>query len=260
MDILITDDEQYVREDLENTLERVSPGGIYHHAKNYDEALDVIRNHTIDIAFMDVDMPGKSGLEAAEYIRKHSPETNIIIVTAHPDYALNALRLFVSGYLLKPVMDDDLREALENLRVPVEDEPCDINIRCFGNFDVFYKDKPLTFSRQKGKEFLAYLVCQKGASAGRGEICANLFEDKPEDKANNYFRKVVQTLKEDLEKYGLGDLLIHNKNSYAINTGMVRCDYFDYLSGKSDSEDGYHGEFMNQYSWAEVYIYALENY
>ena len=47
---------------------------------------------------------------------------------------------------------------------------------------------------------------------------------------------------------------------YDRNTDMIRCDYYDYLLGKSDGIGKYTGEFMNQYSWAEEYIYELENY
>ncbi len=107
---------------------------------------------------------------------------------------------------------------------------------------------------------MAYLICLNGSGAGRNEICANLFEDKTEDKGIVYFRKIIHSLKKDLEKIGFEDLLIHNRNFYAINVDMIECDYYDYLAGKADDANSYRGEFMNQYSWAEVYIYELENY
>ena len=58
------------------------------------------------------------------------PEINIIIVTAYEEYALNALRLYVSGYILKPVIDSELKEALDNLRVPVTKK--DIGQKAYG--------------------------------------------------------------------------------------------------------------------------------
>lgn len=260
MNVLITDDEKYMREDLRDALERVSPGNHYHFAADYDSAVAIIEKQEIEIAFLDINMPGKSGLEIAKTIKGMSPDINIIIVSAHEEYALSALKLFVSGYILKPVMDDELEEVLENLRVPVDITEQKVKVKCFGNFEMFYKGKALTFSRQKEKELLAYLICLNGSGASRGEICANLFEDKPEEKGIAYLRKIVQGLKQDLDKSGLGDLFIHNRNSYAINTRMLECDYYDYLSGISAEADGYHGEFMNQYAWAEMYIYSLENY
>ena len=260
MNILITDDEQEMREDLQEAIERVAPGNTYFYARNYDTAVEAVKTHDIELAFLDINMPGPSGIEVAKTIRKLHPGINIIIVTAYAEYALNALRLFVSGYILKPVMDDELREVLDNLRNPIAEGEKTIEAKCFGNFDVFYRGRQISFSRQKEKELLAFLICLNGSSANRSEICANLFEDKPEQKGYDYLKKIVQSLKKDLGKLGINDLLIHNRNSYAINTDMIDCDYYHYLDSEDEYLDAYHGEFMNQYSWAEVYIYELENY
>ena len=51
------------------------------------------------------------------------PDVNIIIVTAYADYALEALRLYVSGYILKPFRDKDIEDALDNLRKPLSAPP-----------------------------------------------------------------------------------------------------------------------------------------
>ena len=260
MNILITDDEEEMREDLHEAIERVSPGNTYHFANGYDPAIEVIKSEEIDLAFLDINMPGKSGIEIARTIKKIRPNINIIIVTAYAKYALHALRLFVSGYILKPVMDDELKEVLDNLRNPIPADEKPVEAKCFGNFDIFYRGKAISFSRQKEKELLAYLICLNGSSANRAEICANIFEDKSEQKGYEYMKKIVQGLKRDLDKLGISDLVIHNRNSYAVNTQMIECDYYHYLNSEDDYLDAYHGEFMNQYSWAEIYIYELENY
>lgn len=261
MNILIADDERLMREDLKESLERVMPGGTYYLAKNYDEAVKIVGDESIDIAFLDINMPGKSGLELTKTLKKLKPDINIIMVTAHADYALSALRLFVSGYLMKPVMEDELREALDNLRVPISTHNDRIKVTCFGNFEMYKGEERITFSRQKEKELLAYLVCLKGASANRAEVCANIFQDSEDENRNyEYLKKIVQSLKKDLEKIGLEELFVHGHNSYAINVSMIDCDYYDYMSGKEEYAELYKGEFLNQYSWAEVYIYALENY
>ena len=262
MNILITDDERFMREDLQKAVERIHPGNTYFFAENFDGAVEAVRENEIEVAFLDVNMPGKTGLELAKEIKVIRPDINIIIVTAHAEYALNALRLYVSGFILKPVMDNELKEALDHLRVPVKEKESDkkLTVRCFGNFEVFCSGKSVSFSRQKGKELLAYLICLNGATANRGEICANLFEDISEAKGYEHLKKAVQSLKKDLDKHGVSEVLIHSRNSYAVNTALIDCDYYDYLSRKPGSKDSYRGQFMSQYSWAEVYIYALEEY
>ena len=181
MNILIADDEMSMRYDLKFAVERVAPAdeNVFFFAQNYDTAVEQLKQNKIDVAFLDINMPGKTGLELAREIKSLYPDINIIMVTAYREYALDALRLYVSAYLLKPVDDDDLREALRNLRNPLgasQNSVGKLTVKCFGNFEVFIGDKKIRFSRQKGKELFAYLVCLKGASATRGEICANLFE------------------------------------------------------------------------------------
>ena len=261
MKILIVDNEEYLREDLKNALERIIPGNEYAFADGYHSAVEAVNKNDFDIAFLDIHIPGPSGIDLAGYIKRTKPDTNLVMVTAYSQYALEAHKLFVSGYLLKPVMDSELKEVLDNLRNPVQEKKKPVEARCFGNFEIMTNGKNLVFKRKKEKELLAYLICLKGASASRGEVCGVIFEDDGSpDQDFIYLKKIVSVLKKDLEKCGIGDLLVHTTNAYSINTDMIHCDYYDYLTGKSDDMRKYNGEFMNQYSWAEDYKFELENY
>ena len=265
MNILIADDEMSMLYDLKFAVERVAPTeeNEFFFAQNYDTAVEQIQNNHINIAFLDINMPGKSGLELAQAIKSLNPDINIIMVTAYREYALDALQLYVSAYLLKPVDDNELREALDNLRKPLDRVSAvkpKLSVKCFGNFEVFVGNKAVKFSRQKGKELFAYLVCLRGTSATRGEICANLFEESNEKKAFEHLKKAVQSLKKDFSKFQLKEVLEHSRNAYSVNTGLIQCDYYDYLDRKPETRDLYRGEFLNQYSWAESYIYHLDNF
>ena len=102
---------------------------------------------------------------------------NIIIVTAYEEYALQALRLFVSGYLMKPITAEKIKSALEKLRFPVSGTNTCLRAICFGNFDIQYNNIPLVFKYEKTKEMLAYLVARNGATCTNNEIIAAMFED-----------------------------------------------------------------------------------
>ena len=265
MNILIADDEMSMRYDLKLAVERVAPSdeNTFFFAQNYETAVEQIQNNPISVAFLDINMPGKNGLALAQAIKRLNPDVNIIMVTAYREYALDALRLYVSAYLLKPVNDNELREALDNLRKPVgnaKDAVKKLTVRCFGNFEVYAGEKPVRFTRQKGKELFAYLVCLRGTSATRGEICANLFEESNEKKGFEYLKKAVQSLKKDFSKYQLEDVLEHSRNAYSVNTDLIQCDYYDFLEQKPEARNLYRGEFLRQYSWAETYIYHLDHY
>ena len=262
MKILIVDDEAYLRDELKDSLERISSAkNEYVEADDYNSAVKQLKENSFDIAFLDIHLRGKSGLEIAERAKRVSPKTNLVMVTAYSEYALDAFKLFVSGYLLKPFSDNDLREVMNHLRTPVDLGGAMLEVRCFGNFEVFAGGKPMVFKRSKEKELLAYLIGLKGSSASKNEICANIFADSvTPEKADINFRQVFACLKKDLKRYGLDDVIVHNNNAYAIDAALVRCDYYDYITGKSTGENVYRGEFMNQYSWAEQYVYALDNF
>ena len=262
MKILIVDDEAYLREELKDSLERLSPAkNEYSEADDYEEAVKLLSDNRFDIAFLDIRLKGKNGLAIAEKAKQISPKTNLVMVTAYSEYALDAFRLFVSGYLLKPFSDDDLREVLDHLRTPIESDRARLEVRCFGNFEVFAGGKPVAFKRSKEKELFAYLVALKGSSASKNEICANIFDEAlPQEKADANFRQVFASLKKDLQRLGVETVVIHSNNAYAIDTSLVCCDYYDFITGKATVETPYRGEFMNQYSWAEQYVYALNNF
>ena len=262
MKILIVDDEAYLRDELKDSLERISPRkNEYSEADSYNSAIKQLKENNFDIDFLYIRLKGKNGLEIAEQSKHISPKTNLVMVTAYSEYALDAFKLFVSGYLLKPFSDDDLREVLEHLRTPVNREEARLEIRCFGNFDVFIGGKPMIFKRSKEKELLAYLIVLKGSSASKNEICANIFDEAvTPEKADVNFRQVFASLKKDLKRIGLEEVIVHNSNAYAIDVALVKCDYYDFITGKAIGENVYRGEFMNQYSWAEQYVYALDNF
>ena len=80
---------------------------------------------------------------------------SIIFVTGYSQYTMDALKLRVSGYLMKPVRTSDLRLELKNLRHPLPEFNCRVRIQTFGNFEVFVDGRPLKFPRKKCKECLA---------------------------------------------------------------------------------------------------------
>lgn len=116
MIFLVVDDEALARRDLARVLKRVEKDATVHEAESAATALEICSKQNIDVVFLDIHMPGTDGLSLAKEMLRIAPHTNIIMVTAYPDYALEAHRLFVSGYILKPAMEDDVREALNHLR------------------------------------------------------------------------------------------------------------------------------------------------
>lgn len=258
MRILVVDDGQLAINSLIRILCRVAPDCDYISAMTTDDALTWLRQSPVDAAFLNLEMPGMDGLGLARTIRRIQPRCNLITVTEHPEYALEALQIFVSGFLLKPVSETAVRSALENLRYPAEDTPAVVKIQCFGNFEIFVGGRPLAFKRSKSKELLAYLVDRNGATCTNGEMLAVLWEDKPDTASlHSHLRNLIFDLNHTLDDAGVRGLLVRGRNTLAIDTSRVECDYYNFLRGERMALNAYRGEYMTQYSWAEVTRSAL---
>lgn len=258
MKILVVDDGQLAINSLIRILCRVAPDCDYISAMTTDDALTWMRQGPMDAAFLNLEMPGMNGLALARMIQKLQPRCNIIVVTEHPEYALEALQIFVSGFLLKPANEADVRNVLENLRYPPETAPVGIKIQCFGNFEIFVGGRPLSFKRSKSKELLAYLVDRNGATCTNGEMLAVLWEDKPDTASlHSHLRNLIFDLSHTLEDAGVNGLLVRGRSTLALDTSKVDCDYYNFLRGDRSAFNAYRGEYMTQYSWAEVTRSAL---
>jgi len=127
------------------------------------EAMEWLENNPVDLALLDIDMPEINGLMLAEQVKRKYPDAAVIFLTAFPQYAVQAIKLRTSGYLLKPVSLEDLKEevAYAHSQKPRRSKG-HIVVQTFGNFEIFVDGETLVFHRQKAKELLAYLIDRGG--------------------------------------------------------------------------------------------------
>jgi two-component system, response regulator YesN len=117
MKILIADDEKYVRLELLSLLEEMLPQAEIEEVENGSQLKERLERGGIHIAFVDIRMPGKSGLEILEEYDFQKNNVQIIILSGHSDftYAKEAISLGVSEYMLKPVSEEELLAVLKKL-------------------------------------------------------------------------------------------------------------------------------------------------
>lgn len=109
---LIIDDEANARSAIKNMLLQLGlPVNIIGEAGNASEGLEKIKLLQPELLFLDIQMPGKSGIELMQEM--NSDNIQVIFVTAHQGFAIQALKLSAIDYILKPVDPVDLKDAVE---------------------------------------------------------------------------------------------------------------------------------------------------
>jgi DNA-binding LytR/AlgR family response regulator len=116
LNVIIVDDEEEAQDILAHQLKRVGNIEITGKASGVDEALEMIIGLNPDIVFLDIQMPEKDGFELVKSLREYNLSPRIIFVTAHNEYAINAVKVAAFDYLLKPVVFDELRETILRFR------------------------------------------------------------------------------------------------------------------------------------------------
>lgn len=116
---LIAEDEPLLRESLERMLKSSWPELlVVARARNGREAIDLFEQHNPEVCFLDVHMPGLSGIEAARHIGRRS---HLVFVTAFDRYAVQAFAQGVLDYLVKPVEPQRLEETVNRLKERLRD-------------------------------------------------------------------------------------------------------------------------------------------
>ena len=113
--VLVVDDERPALDELAWLLQRDGRIGGVTTTDNAAEALRVLQEGGIDAVFTDIRMPGLNGLELAKVLARFKSPPPVVFITAHDDHAVEAFELNAVDYVLKPVREDRLAEAVRRV-------------------------------------------------------------------------------------------------------------------------------------------------
>ena len=218
------------------------------------DALEWMDTNKADLAILDINMPRMNGIELAMEIKKKSPDTSIIFLTAYSEYAVDAFKLHASGYIMKPVIEEEFAKevdyALSGRKALMA---AHISVQTFGGFDIFVDGRQVTFKQAKCKELFAWLVDRHGNSVTRREAFSILWEDRMYDRPmQKQLDVIVRSMRDTLNEYGIGEIFEMNKGTLRIIPDKFSCDAYRFFDGDIDAVDAYRGEYMNSYSWASI--------
>lgn len=201
-------------------------------------------------------MTDMNGITLAKQLKICKPTINIIFTTGYSTYQQAAFNMHASGYIEKPVTPAKVIFELNELRNPIEIvKNSKLLVKAFGNFEVYVDGIPLEFRYTKSKELFAYLIDRNGALCSNGEIMTSLWED---DNHVSYMKNSRADLMDVLKKNNVDDVIVRQWGKIGVLPKMIDCDYYDWLNNEMSAINSYHGEYMNQYSWAELTHATIE--
>lgn len=114
--VLIVDDEKGMRTIIRKILEKADGFEVVGDTDNGNEAISIFKEHHPEVVFLDVEMPGCSGIECAKKIADIDPKTIIIFATAHQQYMSDAFQVYAFDYLIKPFKIERVMQTLDRIK------------------------------------------------------------------------------------------------------------------------------------------------
>ncbi|GMQ56687.1 response regulator [Vallitalea sediminicola] len=268
---LLIDDEKFALKALQHLLKKYQDIEIVGTYTDIDAALEKIKNDTVDVIFLDIEMPKMKGIHAADKISLIDPSIGIIFVTAYDDYAVDAFEINAIDYVMKPVLKRRLDKTIERIRskhhtVDKSDKKSKHNkILCFRNFELFINNKIIKWRTSKSKELTAFLIYNKGEFVHRDKVIETLWPDKEYTQSIKLLHTSIYYIRKVLKEAGTGDILIYSNEMYKLNTEELDCDICEFYKIENISNkitkynieslekmiSLYRGEYFeeNDYSW-----------
>ena len=116
--VIMVDDMKIILKGGLPVLEEVMPNATIVGFTRPEEAIEYAKGNQIALAFLDVELGKTNGLDLSRRLLEINPRTNVVFLTAHAEYSLDAWRTGASGFMVKPITEEDVREQLERLRYP----------------------------------------------------------------------------------------------------------------------------------------------
>lgn len=119
LNVIMVDDRKLILTGGLPILEEIMPNTAVTGFTDAGEAIEYAKNNHVSLAFLDIELRNMSGLELCQALLEINPRTNIIFLTAYSGYSLDAWSTGASGFMLKPITVEGVKEQLKHLRYPL---------------------------------------------------------------------------------------------------------------------------------------------
>jgi two-component SAPR family response regulator len=235
MRVFLVDDEQPSLDELVWRLRKYPDIEIAGTFTDPASALKAAGESRPDAAFLDIDMPGLTGLELALRTQAQCPGVIVIFVTAHAQYALEAYKSFPLDFLLKPVKEARLDETIEHLRAQhkllnrASAPESRMKIRCFGAFELLAAEEA-KWETRRVRELFLYLIDLRGAAPTKEEMLYAFFDGHNDKATANNLYMTIYRLRKLLSELDAEGKYIRMADDYSLTVAPGVCDYTDFMA------------------------------
>ncbi|AMW98037.1 hypothetical protein ATY39_00565 [Rummeliibacillus stabekisii] len=228
MRVMLIDDEEISLNVTEMTLKEFDDVNVVGRFMDPYAALKIMETSHVDIVFLDIEMGDVHGIHFASLITKKFSHVQIIMVTAHPQYALEAFDVDAVDYLLKPINKKRLQKAIEKVRRSIGksdantmEDTVSFYAETLGGFNlVDNKQNPLKWRTKKVKELFLFLWMRKGIPVHKAIVMEKLWPDTNQEKTTSLLHTTVYQLRKKFKEKGVENAISFNNNHYTLNVSV----------------------------------------
>lgn len=210
--VMLVDDEEDALDLLEILLEHIGDIKVVGRYMNPLQAIEALGNFPVDAVFLDNQMPGMKGTEAARKLRSMFPRMPIVFTTAYAEYAVEAFEIQSTDYLLKPFTIDRLQNTVARIKQSLSESVIQARqsasiaptVNCLGGFHIGLpseENKVLTWKTKKEKELCAFLIHYAGKSVNTASIIEALWPGYDLNKSKTYLYTCLSYLRKSLAEH-----------------------------------------------------------
>lgn len=241
MKAVCIDDEKLALEYMTHLLKKVDNVEVVESFQQAEKGLEFILQESIDVVFLDIQMPEIDGLELAEKILEKKPFIHIVFVTAYNEYAVTAFELNAIDYLMKPVKLERLEKTIERLKLEqsfherLESKKGDfLNIQVGNNVSFALANEklsPIKWRTTKARELFLYLLQNKETLVHKGTLMEVLWSEDELDRGYSILYTTVYNVRKALQDFADYVTIKNTNDGYLLKLNKVRVDLHEWERG-----------------------------
>ncbi|MBN6186291.1 response regulator [Aneurinibacillus sp. BA2021] len=286
--VMLVDDEENALDILEILLREIGNVTVMGRYMNPLQAIEALELEQVDAVFLDIQMSGLTGMEAARLIRAKKPHIQIVFTTAYSEYAVEAFEIHSADYLLKPFTKERLQNSVLRLAQTQSDQHNAANVsqptwvQSLGGFHIHTEKGALSWRTNKEKELCAFLFHHSGKAVDAASIIEAVWPAYHVDKAKGYLYTCISFLRKNFQANHIQASVVKAEKGYALHANGLMIDRIEFeetlehaIMGEPDKamydrmNTLYKGEYLKgcDFPWAdwkrdsllEKYIHTLRS-